>query len=637
MKPHESRSGARAFSLDSAGKMKKIWIGLLLLFFSLFCNAEQKTSEDPKLAPEFKLAWGNSGQKGKEKCVAIDEENNIYIGYEQNIIEKFDSTGKFLMKFGDSAAKNKNSIIPQDIAVNNDGLIFVTDSGNDAVQVFNANGTYQISFGEGQLKDPEGIAVDNKGCVYIVDCGNNRIQKFYKDGKLVLKWGKKGTGDGQFDAPIGIVVDKDGYVYVTDTNNFRIQKFDKYGKYIGKRNLKKPEIVFGNAEYNIPRVIAISSSNILYAALDLPDERWGHGGIAKFSTDGKDVKWNGEEMIVNQVSTPENSIFKFIKHPAGIAVDKNDYIYVIDSGKNGLYKYGPKGGFSARWISDTFNNGQFNSVRGVAVDDHTNTFTSIYAVDGGNSRIQKFDSEGNYILQWGGAGKNDGLFSDPETIAVDKAGYVYVVDEDNKRIQKFDSLGKFILSWDDKASYTYSEPNNVAIDNQGNYTYFAVWGIAVDGNNNVYVSDSTGNVQKFDSNGKLLGKLPIRCGNMAIDNNGNIYTSGAGIKKYDSKGKLLLSFSCCFFGTEGQDDNSECGEILGVALDKYGNIYVSGNNMIAKFSPEGKLITQWGSEGRENGQFTPCENIGIAVDDKGAIYASDSNNNRIQKFQYENK
>ena len=107
----------------------------------------------------------------------------------------------------------------------------------------------------------------------------------------------------------------------------------------------------------------------------------------------------------------------------------------------------------------------------------------MYVADGslglGNNRIQKFDSNGNFITMWGSKGSNEGQFIEDHGIAVDKEGKVYVVDTRNVRIQKFDSNGNFITMWgslgckDDQ----FLIPHDITIDPKGD----------------IYVSDS-GNV-----------------------------------------------------------------------------------------------------------------------------------------------
>ena len=87
----------------------------------------------------------------------------------------------------------------------------------------------------------------------------------------------------------------------------------------------------------------------------------------------------------------------------------------------------------AKWGTKGSGNGQFVSPKGLAIDG----LGYIYITDTGNSRIQKFDSNGNYITQWGIEGSDDGQLLYPEGIAVDGSGYVYVADTGNHRILIF--------------------------------------------------------------------------------------------------------------------------------------------------------------------------------------------------------
>ncbi|MFX0140131.1 MAG: hypothetical protein ACFFDN_41200, partial [Candidatus Hodarchaeota archaeon] len=89
------------------------------------------------------------------------------------------------------------------------------------------------------LNQPKDIAVDDNGFVYVADTLNNRIIKFDSDGNYLLKWGAKGYLRGQFNHPcaLDISVEWDGsgytnYIYVLDHFNNRIQKFDVNGTFI---------------------------------------------------------------------------------------------------------------------------------------------------------------------------------------------------------------------------------------------------------------------------------------------------------------------------------------------------------------------------------------------------------------------
>ena len=88
-----------------------------------------------------------------------------------------------------------------------------------------ANGQFELHYG---------IAVDSEGNVYVSDSGNYRIQKFTSRGIFLTQWGSLGNANGQFQWPVGIAVESDDDLVVTDSGNYRIQKFTSDGNFIRK-------------------------------------------------------------------------------------------------------------------------------------------------------------------------------------------------------------------------------------------------------------------------------------------------------------------------------------------------------------------------------------------------------------------
>jgi tripartite motif-containing protein 71 len=87
---------------------------------------------------------------------------------------------------------------------------------------------------------------------------------------------------------------------------------------------------------------------------------------------------------------------------------------------------------------------EFLHLHAVAIDSNDN----IYVSEGREfPRIQKFDSNGNFITSWGSEGEEDGQFKEEHGINFDSLGNIYVADSYNSRIQKFDSNGNFISKW----------------------------------------------------------------------------------------------------------------------------------------------------------------------------------------------
>jgi len=122
----------------------------------------------------------------------------------------------------------------------------------------------------------------------------------------------------------------------------------------------------------------------------------------------------------------------------GIALGPDDSMYLLNSAQNQVIKYGPykSDGWSGeltRWGSDGNANGQFTGPRDIAADHLGNVFV----LDTGNSRVQRFASDGTYLGQWGIYGNGPGQFDNATAISVDDQGNIYVLDQATNRIQVF--------------------------------------------------------------------------------------------------------------------------------------------------------------------------------------------------------
>ena len=179
---------------------------------------------------------------------------------------------------------------PSDVAISNDGRIYVLDGVNSRVVVYSANGERDFIFGRdgGGLALPMGIAIDG-GYVYIADSGHHRIAVFTLLGEFVRSlalpgdlapepvavsvadgvvtwsdrrhhrvcrtdvnrgetlrcWGERGEGDGKFQFPFQLKPDRDGYFHVVDVLNGRVQVFNHKGRYfsqVGRFGLEAGEL-----------------------------------------------------------------------------------------------------------------------------------------------------------------------------------------------------------------------------------------------------------------------------------------------------------------------------------------------------------------------------------------------------------
>jgi tripartite motif-containing protein 71 len=241
----------------------------------------------------------------------------------------------------------------------------------------------------------------------------------------------------------------------------------------------------------------------------------------------------------------------------------------------------------------------------IALDPQGN----LYVADSANHRIQKFDGQGKLISKWGGLGQGNGqLNCQPYNfcaVAVDSSGHVYVTDGNNNRVVKFDSSGKFLSTW-----------GSTGYDN-GQFTN--PFGLGVDRQGNVYVSDDNHRIQKFDANGKFLAKwggpgsgdgefgVVIR---IAFDTQGNIFVTdmGNGLQKFDANGKFLTKYKTC--------GNDPIIGAMGLALDAQDNLYVFEllNKHLCKFDSSGRFVTLW--------EELKLPGEGIAIDQQGNMYVA---------------
>jgi len=130
-------------------------------------------------------------------------------------------------------------------------FVYVVDTQQDQVLVFDADnykllrrigtgGKKHTLTGQGDFSLPTNVAVDKEGNVYVTDTLNNRVEIFDADGSFISEFGKPGDGPGHFARPKGIAIDSDGHIWVADEIQSRVQVFDKEGRlliYLGERGL----------------------------------------------------------------------------------------------------------------------------------------------------------------------------------------------------------------------------------------------------------------------------------------------------------------------------------------------------------------------------------------------------------------
>ena len=277
------------------------------------------------------------------RSIAAGPDGDIYVADSRNHrILHIAADGSLLQEWGtfaDLASGNAPPGTfnePWGVAVGPDGSVYVTDTWNHRVQKFTAEGEPLTSWGQyGQplpedptsqnsFWGPRGIAVDPQGHVFIADTGNKRIAVFDEDGNYITEFGGVGLDPGQFDEPVGVAVASDGTVYVADTWNQRIQSFipNEDRSLYFPLNQWEVSAWFGQSLENKP-FIAVSEDKHVFIT-DPEGYR-----VIEFTENGEFVRTWGDYGV-----GPDE-----IGLAAGVAVDKDGLVWVTDAVNNRILRY----------------------------------------------------------------------------------------------------------------------------------------------------------------------------------------------------------------------------------------------------------------------------------------------------------
>ena len=195
-----------------------------------------------------------------------------------------------------------------------------------------------------------------------------------------------------------------------------------------------------------------------------------------------------------------------LSQPSGVAVDKDDSIYVSDMHNCSLLKFSKEGKLMKVVGQSGTRPGKFDIIK--IIND------KLYVCDSGNDRVQILNTELEYVNSFGCRGNGDGQFNYPNDIAQDRAGNLYVTDCHNDRVQVFDCKGQFLSTFSKKGAA--SEQLNFPI------------GICVGSDQLVYVCDNGHKcVSVFKTSGEFVTSFGqfFNPAGIVIDDDGFVYVS----------------------------------------------------------------------------------------------------------------
>jgi DNA-binding beta-propeller fold protein YncE len=252
--------------------------------------------------------------------LSVGPKGNIYlVDGVNNLIRVVDSEGRWKFSFGQGGTGKGQFHHPLGIDISKDGKVFIADTGNHRVQVFDLKGNFLSMFtvksGEKERpSDPvDVLASPIKNYLYISDNDNHKVKVYSQDGVFQFEWGKLGEGPGEFRYPAMFALNEYNEVFIVDVLNTRAQKFDPFGTYIS--DISSWGVLPGSLFR--PKGVTVDKKNRVF----ISDS---YLGVVQAFTD------LGRFLGV----VCENDIIRRFVTPVGISIDKNNRLLVVEMREN---------------------------------------------------------------------------------------------------------------------------------------------------------------------------------------------------------------------------------------------------------------------------------------------------------------
>jgi sugar lactone lactonase YvrE len=209
-------------------------------------------------------------ERGRPKGMGTDSEGRIVVVEPHYArVNHFTPDGELMLQWGQRGVKPGELAFPRAMGLHSSGDLFLTEFQQaERVQRFRADGAEFIgSFGQGgasvgDFNRAEGIGIDSEDRIYIADSCNHRVQVFDDRGSPLAQYGKAGSGLGELSYPYDVRIDSEGYQFVCEFGNSRIQVFDP--------SFRPVEIIGGPGsglnEFSNPWSMALDSKGNLWVA-----------------------------------------------------------------------------------------------------------------------------------------------------------------------------------------------------------------------------------------------------------------------------------------------------------------------------------------------------------------------------------
>lgn len=477
-------------------------------------------------------------------------------------------------------------------------------------------GSLDLLGNSARFQAPAGIVCDSAGNIYVAAGGNNGIRIISPAGQvstLAGSFSNSGFTEGRrhqvvFSNIRQIAMGSDGSLYAAASSGPTIMKITRQGAvtiYAGTTGAYGSENgTLTTATFTQPYGVAFDSSGNLYVA-----DRGAHT-IRKITPQGVVSTFAGIAGTSGSDNGPAATAT--FNGPEAVATDSAGNVYVADTANHMIRKITTGGTVSTfagqagspGLVNDNGTSAMFRSPGGITVDGSGN----VYVADTGNHVIRKITSTGDVTTRAGSGaiGQTDdnylvASFWSPTAVALDSSGNLYVADRENFSIRKI-STGNVVSTIAGQGA-TRGAADAIVLSSA---RFAGPWGVAVDGSEDVFVSDSLN---------QKIRRIDVSSGAVST-------FAGSGSAGY----------------SDGTGTGAQFRYPAGLSFAPSGNLYVAdyGAHTLRRITPEGVVTTHAGSGGNSGtangtGSVARFNSPRDTVVEGSYIYVADSGNHAIRR------
>lgn len=631
--------------------------------------------------------------------LVTDAAGNIYVAaaYENRIYKKapngqftvFAGNGNADLINGKGTAASFNGITG--MAIDAAGNIYVADANNKRVRKISPAGVVSTLASNSGFSNLEGITVDPSGNVYVADQGNHLIRKITPAGTISNFAGSLGNagfanGSGttaRFNSPKGLASDQAGNIYVADQSNYRIRKITPAGvvtTLAGNGDYGSADGTATSATFANLADVTVDKANNVYAGDNNIIRRITPAGvvttIAGSGGSMSDGIGTGAQFgSVSWLTINEDGLIHLVDNSYTIRT-LSVVGYKLNTELPAGLSFDPSNGVisgtavaataAANYTVTAFNNGgSSTAIINIGV---TGTLTTpapttpapavtyaspkVYPVGQAIAALTPTNAGGTVPGELYGRVKNLGQYNyyDAGVFAIDAANNVYHANSD--KIYRLMADGT-------SSVFVTGGSNGPPINGIPTSDLSGARGMVFDAAGNLYITDNGGqnSIRKITPSGSIsvFAGTPATSGLvdgsagtalftnpslLTTDRFGNLYVvhNNNTIRRLNAAGVVTtLAGNGVSNYNDGTGKNAGFVNIVGMAIDAAGNIYVTDNDHIRKVTPAGVVTTYFANTeaGYQDGALAQARFSGmqgIDIDAAGNIFIADANNNRIRKI-----